>query len=69
MTHTLTFEVPIPDWAELIAQDNSVEWWAYEYKPCCSYSNWGANNGKTKYLVTTEPPTDFTQELYRIERS
>ena len=44
---TLTINVPIPDWAEWLAQDGDGTWWVYDVRPVIKNNNpvWAAPKG------------------------
>lgn len=65
--NTCTFEVPIPDWVNWIAQDEDCRWHGYENEPQQLIGEWGDNRGKWIELVKGTHPKNWKQELYRFE--
>jgi hypothetical protein len=59
--------VPIPEWAQFIAQDADGTWWAYEAEPNQQDTGWYENEvGRIRRLGKTEPPTDFREMLIKL---
>jgi hypothetical protein len=69
----MKFDIPIPEWANWVAQDEDGEWWVYDTKPrLCERTNgplyWcnHDNARREKIPYPFDPPEDCTQELYEI---
>ena len=59
--------VPIPEWAQFIAQDADGTWWAYQAEPNQQDTGWYENEvGRIRRLGKTEPPTDFRESLVKL---
>jgi len=74
-THSIkiTLNIPIPDWANWLAQDSNGAWWVYSDKPVISeYSKiWAAPTAtgcKFEKIAKDEPNPGWENALYRIER-
>jgi len=66
---TLTVNVPIPDWAEWLAQQKNGHWIIYEHKPQRNdvLGFWEAD-GRIDYIASDEPNPNWQDTLYKIER-
>jgi len=67
----MQFDIKIPEWINWITQDKDGEWWGWAQKPIIDsiFSQWSIPNISYNniYLICkTPPPTDYTQELYKI---
>lgn len=59
--------VPIPEWAQFIAQDSDGTWWAYEAEPNQQDTGWYENEvGRIQRLGKTVPPSDFRERLIKL---
>jgi len=68
----MKFEIPVPEWTNWVAQDDSGKWWAYELKPTYSTrrnsSLWTLNDYKTRrqFLVKVNHPENWKNEIYKV---
>ncbi|HNA82892.1 MAG TPA: hypothetical protein PLL19_04775 [Thiobacillaceae bacterium] len=61
--------VPLPAWAEWLAQDGDGTWWAYEAEPNQQPHGWYENEvGRIGRLVLGPPPADWRECLIRMAR-
>ena len=61
--------VPLPAWAEWLAQDGDGTWWAYEAEPNQQPHGWYENEvGRFERLVLGPPPADWRECLIRMAR-
>ncbi|HNA29525.1 MAG TPA: hypothetical protein PK437_05670 [Thiobacillaceae bacterium] len=61
--------VPLPAWAEWLAQDGDGTWWAYEAEPNQQPHGWYENEvGRIERLVLGPPPADWRECLIRMAR-
>lgn len=62
-------DVPLPAWAEWLAQDGDGTWWAYEAEPNQQPNGWYENEvGRIERLVLGPPPADWRECLIRMAR-
>ena len=63
-------ELVVPEWANWMAQDRSGMWYFYQTKPkyVSLFGGW-YHEGEFDFAYKSEPPKDWTQELYRLEWS
>jgi hypothetical protein len=59
--------LPIPRWAEVIAQDADGAWWASEVHPNQHDTGWYENEvGRIQRLGQTGAPADFQEMLTKL---
>ena len=59
--------LPIPRWAEFIAQDADGTWWAYEVHPNQHDTGWYENEvGRIQRLGQADAPAHFHKMLIKL---
>ena len=69
-THYITFtiNIPIPDWAEWMAQDIDGSWFVYRMKPRIKDNSGVWIGHPAKFIAVDEPNPNWQDALYKIER-